>query len=265
MMKLTKVKIDNFYNLREVHLDLRSGNTLIVGPNGSGKTNVIKCVQFLVEKILSECEEPANRKSKHNYLEHLIEEAATAQADEVSLSSSRQNGSCYVEVDAEFSEAELVLFSDWSVLFLVADVCNLVHSLAKYYLRESISKPKDLEHDRHALWKKVQKGHLHAAFPSLPEATVKILSTESLVSREESQPSTMVGNLLRDDLVMDSPCMAALLKEVTNKIFTELQRITREALLKQHSISSSAQDAPNVVFKVHAEKNVPNYSYTTNM
>ncbi|HAK79073.1 MAG TPA: chromosome segregation protein SMC [Runella sp.] len=50
---LTKLHIQNFKSLKEVTLDLQPVN-LLIGPNNSGKTNLLKAVEFLGNYRLSE-------------------------------------------------------------------------------------------------------------------------------------------------------------------------------------------------------------------
>lgn len=47
-MKLTEVTIKNCYNLSQVELDVNQGRVLIVGTNGSGKTNILKCISAVL-------------------------------------------------------------------------------------------------------------------------------------------------------------------------------------------------------------------------
>lgn len=78
---LTKLHIQNFKSLKEVTLDLQPVN-LLIGPNNSGKTNLLKAVEFLWEqrldsiktdKFLQDC-------FKHENVEILIRAEAFGQS-----------------------------------------------------------------------------------------------------------------------------------------------------------------------------------------
>ena len=53
-MRLTRVEIKNWYNIKSANLDLSDGRALVVGPNGCGKTNIIKCIAKLFQSIGSD-------------------------------------------------------------------------------------------------------------------------------------------------------------------------------------------------------------------
>jgi len=42
-----ELRIDNYKSIRSAQLDLRPGITILVGPNGSGKTCILSALQFL--------------------------------------------------------------------------------------------------------------------------------------------------------------------------------------------------------------------------
>ncbi|MCK8496131.1 AAA family ATPase, partial [Spirosoma sp. RP8] len=44
---ITKIEVDGFKSLREFELHLHKGLNILVGPNGSGKTNIILFFEFL--------------------------------------------------------------------------------------------------------------------------------------------------------------------------------------------------------------------------
>ena len=48
-MRLTRVEIKNWYNIKSANLDLSDGRALVVGPNGCGKTNIIKCIAKVLQ------------------------------------------------------------------------------------------------------------------------------------------------------------------------------------------------------------------------
>src|SRR5712692_624417 len=47
---IKRIKVRNFLSLRDVNVELRSTNVL-VGPNMSGKSNLIECLKFLQEAV----------------------------------------------------------------------------------------------------------------------------------------------------------------------------------------------------------------------
>src|SRR5712692_9092471 len=47
---IKRIKVRNFLSLRDVNVELRSTNAL-VGPNMSGKSNLIECLKFLQEAV----------------------------------------------------------------------------------------------------------------------------------------------------------------------------------------------------------------------
>ena len=96
-MKFTRVRINNFYNLKDVDLDLTQGQALIVGPNGSGKSNIIKCIEFLV-----------NRNPESGTIWNVNAPDA------------------YIEVRAVFSKKEVEFFSNLRVFYLLCDVSELI-------------------------------------------------------------------------------------------------------------------------------------------
>ena len=108
-MEFTKIKIKNFFNLNNVELDLNKGNTLIVGPNGSGKTNITKCVQFLVNGVL----------------EDYIGRVPAAQSEE-SQEIWKSYKKCCVEIHGRFIKGGLELFSRLRAVCLMAELCNFV-------------------------------------------------------------------------------------------------------------------------------------------
>ena len=44
---ITRIEVDGFKSLKEFHLDFAYGLNLLVGPNGSGKTNIVSFFEFL--------------------------------------------------------------------------------------------------------------------------------------------------------------------------------------------------------------------------
>ena len=125
-MRFTRVKIDNFFNLKDVDLDLTNGNTLIVGPNGSGKTNIIKCIHFLVNQIINRHGQPPQSPRFG-----LPARVPVKEHTEPKIWNPNEKD-CFIEVHAWFSKAEVELFSDLRLLFLMADVGKLVHSIDKF-------------------------------------------------------------------------------------------------------------------------------------
>ena len=43
---ITKIKVDGFKSLKNFELELHEGLNILVGPNGSGKTNIVLFFEF---------------------------------------------------------------------------------------------------------------------------------------------------------------------------------------------------------------------------
>ena len=55
-MKIARIRIKNIYNLKNVNLDFSHHCALVVGPNGCGKTNIIKCIVKALHRAIGEIE-----------------------------------------------------------------------------------------------------------------------------------------------------------------------------------------------------------------
>src|ERR1035438_3383454 len=51
---ITKIKVDGFKTLSEFELALHPGLNILVGPNGSGKTNIVSFFEFLAHLVESD-------------------------------------------------------------------------------------------------------------------------------------------------------------------------------------------------------------------
>ena len=63
-MKIARIGIKNMYNLKNLNLDFGDYYALVVGPNGCGKTNIIKCVEKAIKLAIRDID--------HNRVEDLI-------------------------------------------------------------------------------------------------------------------------------------------------------------------------------------------------
>ena len=50
---ITKIKVDGFKSLSDFELNLTPGLNILVGPNGSGKTNIVLFFEFLSHLIMN--------------------------------------------------------------------------------------------------------------------------------------------------------------------------------------------------------------------
>ena len=210
-MKFTRIQINGFYNLRDVDLDLTNGNALIVGPNGSGKTNIIKCINFLVHWILG-----------HRDTDMRILDV--------------NDPKCKIEVKATLSKAEVELFSNLRVCYLVYDVCVLVSLAVKMLLKLAVK----YFNDTLSLYEYsdavplIRKKKL---FSEIPEETFneifRVGSFTGFCTKDR------VHSLSEDDPGLDNPCVSSIVKKTMEKLFPKLLEITKEAL-------ASDKDRPNV-------------------
>ncbi len=58
---ITRIEVDGFKSLSGFNLDLRPGLNVMVGPNGSGKTNVIQFFEFLAHLVRGDVSEAVSR------------------------------------------------------------------------------------------------------------------------------------------------------------------------------------------------------------
>ena len=111
-MKLTRIQINEFFNLQKIDIDLSPGHALILGPNGTGKSKIFKCVQFLVEQSISSLE-PV-------HLKHLLwndcERIWNLNAD-----------SCYIKLDFTLSDKEMNFLRTSRIIRLIYHIDHMLH------------------------------------------------------------------------------------------------------------------------------------------
>ena len=211
-MKFTRVRINNFYNLKDVDLDLTSqGQALIVGPNGSGKSNIIKCIEFLVNRILGK-DPPSGD----------IWDVDAVEA--------------YIEVSAVLSKKEVEFFLNLRVFYRLCDVCEMIHFLCNIYTRLA---------SKYVPWRSGEsaeklantlKERERVIFGGLPTKTLTLLIGENFFRKGNKE-----GEFVFDETSYDEnegclhPCIKALILKTINNIFPHLLKITREAMASEQS------------------------------
>ena len=238
-MRFTRVKIDNFFNLKDVNLDLTNGNTLIVGPNGSGKTNIIKCIHFLVNAILGQCE-GYEYKSLYHYgqpdqFQRVIQHVLLREDTSPKIWS--PNEDCFIEVHAWFNKAEVELFSELRLLFLMSDVCYVVCNVTKFLIEQAMAHvqkvnadqgtpPGSVSERKEKLIRAVLQDK-EGMFFHFPETTFR----EIINTRSDYQLSR--DTRCTENIPFDDPCVSSLATKITERLFPKLLEITRRALSEQ--------------------------------
>jgi predicted ATPase len=79
-MRLDEVTIGEFKNLRDLHVDFNEGSpyTVLVGENGSGKSNLIEALSLIFRNLDLEVEAPFSYHLKYKCREYDVEVRATA-------------------------------------------------------------------------------------------------------------------------------------------------------------------------------------------
>jgi len=54
---IRKISIENFKSIEKLELELKPGVNLLVGPNASGKTNILEAISFSLQSINRGCGE----------------------------------------------------------------------------------------------------------------------------------------------------------------------------------------------------------------
>ena len=252
-MRFTRVKIDNFYNLKDVNLDFTNGNTLIVGPNGSGKTNIIKCIHFLVDVILNQ-PEGFNREQHYGrpiQSQRVIQHVLLREDTELNIWD--PNEDCFIEIHAWFNKAEVELFSELWLLFLLADVHYVVCAITKFLMDQAMAHVRCFEAHQGTPPRSVSENVIKAMlqdkdglFYDFPETTFrKIIGTLN--------HQKLLGNTsCRTHILLDDSYVSPLGTDTTKRLLHELLKITRRAL--------SEQDRPvegsDVVMQARTQKTV---------
>ena len=254
-MRFTRVKIDNFYNLKDVNLDLTNGNTLIVGSNGSGKTNIIKCIHFLVNQIIDQYgEPPPNIKVVPLVPEH---------TEPMIWNPNKKD--CFIEVHAWFTKAEVELFSELRLLFLIADVGKLVHAIAQFLVTHVSSPLKCIYkvHSAESQMKKKFSGLLQdkgGIFHNLPTATF-----HQIICMHQNRCDPDYNYPDPDDWPHRVGSHAeSIATEFTKKLFPELLEITRRELLESQD-KVRPMEGSDVVMRACTQKTVDELEYSIDM
>ena len=239
-MRFTKVKIDNFFNLKDVNLDLTNGNTLIVGPNGSGKTNIIKCIQFLVDQILNQ-PRGCIREQRFLSVEPPVERRVQQHGLQWEVTVPKiwnPNEDCFIEVHAWFNKAEVELFSELRILFLMADICYVVRAVTEFLVDQALdhhirhvkgcegTPTKPVSERREEFITAVLQDE-EGMFYGFPEATFrKIINIRN-------HTELLKNNSYHRDIPSDDPCRYSLATEIAKGLFPKLLKITRRAMSEQ--------------------------------
>ena len=118
-MRFTRIQINNFYNLKNVDIDLTSGTALVVGPNGSGKTNIIKCVQFVLQSLSS------NR---------LCYDMTKGKLGETSWNN-EGGADAYIRIQAGFSRSEVRLLCELRIFHTITYITDLACAIQDLLLK----------------------------------------------------------------------------------------------------------------------------------
>lgn len=54
IMNINKIRIQNYKSIKDIEFDLKDVN-LLVGPNNSGKTNILEAINFFGEVLSGQC------------------------------------------------------------------------------------------------------------------------------------------------------------------------------------------------------------------
>ena len=227
-MKFTRVRINNFYNLKDVDLDLTQGQALIVGPNGSGKSNIIKCVEFLVNRILGYHPESGT-----------IWNVNAPDA--------------YIEVRAVFSREELEFFSNLRVFYLLCDVseiicfiCAVVKSLVTSTPFQTQSTFASAEELADELREQI------ATLGDFPRETLTSLFEGDVFGRRNGQGSFVIESQYRGQVDRRSACIELLISKTIEKLFPTLLKKTQEAVASEQT--RPADRRSDVLMSVHRAK-----------
>ena len=127
-MHFSRIRINNFYNLKDVDLDLSSSSALIVGANGSGKTNIVKCVEKLVKAITSDS-------TTYRYgkiFDRGIWNVGKSSNDET-----------YIKIEAFLNKDEAQLLSTLQAMLITYSVASLANQFSEYLYRRLKRVPKN--------------------------------------------------------------------------------------------------------------------------
>ena len=207
-MKFTRVRINNFYNLKDVDLDLTQGQALIVGPNGSGKTNIIKCVEFLVNRILGK-DLPSGDIWDVNAPEP------------------------YIEVSAVLSKKEVEFFSNLRVFYLLCDVCEIISFICNTFrsllhIHFEIFKPGSARPSAEELAYELQKQI--EIFRGVPRETLTYLFEEKFFGEWNKVQGFRLNHRNYDTVDGFDACIRTLISKTIKKLFQGLLKINQKAM-----------------------------------
>ena len=277
------MKIDNFFNLKDVNLDLTNGNTLIVGPNGSGKTNIIKCIHFLVDQIFTRREQLLHRLELHRFrrlnkdhigvnAQRLIQQPDVLQREVTAPKIWNPNEKdCFIEVHAWFNKAEVELFSELRLLFLMSDVCHVVYLVMKFLVGRVVQRCKD-DHNKEAKAESEQEEeyfrHLQqdgeGIFCDIPEETFKKVRDAPCHNAQRECMRCSFGNYRfyhDNELKPDNPCVSSLVAKFTSQLFPKLLEITKRAVSESQD-KVRPMEGSDVVMRACTQKTVDELEYS---
>ena len=229
-MKVTRVRITNFYNLKDVDLDLTQGQALIVGPNGSGKSNIIKCIEFLVDRMLGR-DPPSGDIWDVNARE------------------------AYIKVNAVFAKEELEFFSNLRVFFLLCDVsemvnfiCATVRSLVISAVHEgsTIASAEELA-DELQRWS-------YRIFHDFPKETLTSLFEAEYFGMKNRRGGYVIDFHYPGGLDNVPACVESLSLTTVETLFPKLLKKTREAVASERTRPGNDSD---LLMSVHNDTGIP--------
>ncbi len=98
---INTLQIKNFKSLKNVKFDLQKIN-LFIGPNNSGKTNVLKAFEFLRNVLLFGKEKKVNHDNFHRYFYNFADEKKPIFENPITLTFVKKNGAFYEYYFFEF-------------------------------------------------------------------------------------------------------------------------------------------------------------------
>ena len=113
-MKLTRIEIKDVYNIKNANFDLSNGCALVVGPNGCGKTNIIKCIVQVLEKAAGEVACSSHSEQKFQFIEMQPKNIARCS---------------FINLFFNFNERERKIFMQLRMIAIMTNVLDLCDSL----------------------------------------------------------------------------------------------------------------------------------------
>ena len=115
-MKLTRIEIKDVYNIKNANLDLSNGCALVVGPNGCGKTNIIKCIVQVLEKAGDEVACSPRSSQKFQFIE---------------MQPKNIVGYSFINLSFNFNERERKIFMQLRMIAITTNVLHLCNLLQR--------------------------------------------------------------------------------------------------------------------------------------